>query len=158
MNDAAWQETWRSAEPEPDFAHRVVLELEREERLGAQSLGRRRAATHRRWSPLGILGMAALLLSGAAAASFGAHREPVLVNVAQEDVPTHKTRSEPPRLHLLTPAAPMMPERAAPEAPPFERPLRAVQPEPSVETPRSVPIHYPPCHCSSGAVVCSCVD
>lgn len=158
MSDVPWHVDWRPAEPEPDFARRVVLELERQESRDAQALGRRRAGGHRRWSPLGVLGLAALLLSGAAAASLGARREAVLTSVAQEDAPTEKEPSQPPSLHLLTAPAPMVPERAALEPVQPERPLRVVPFEPSPEAPRQTPIHYPPCHCSSGAVVCSCVD
>jgi hypothetical protein len=155
MSDASWQDDWRPAEPAPDFARRVVLELERQERLGAHTLGRRRASMHRRWSPLGILGVAALLLSGAAAAALGARGEPALANIAQESSPTAKAASATPPLQLVTPRAPMVPERGRPWRPLSARAAPVVA---LPESPRPVPIHYPPCHCSSGAVVCSCVD
>jgi hypothetical protein len=161
MTGASWQDEWRAPEPREDFARRVVLELEREERLGAQAVGRRRAAGVRRVSPLGILGIAALLLSGAAAASLGSRRAAVLDGSAQESAPTEKPASASPRLQLLTPPAPMVPERAVPEPAvpePAAKPARRVVPPLEVQPAPPGPIHYPPCHCSSGAVVCSCVD
>jgi len=156
MSGSPWQDGWRSVEPRPDFARRVVLELEREQRWGAPAVGQRRAALTRRWSPWGLWGLAALLLSGAAAASLAVGRPPVLGHSTVEQAPTQKAWNGSPRLHFAAQRAPMEPEVERPR-PPRVAPVPAV-PTPSARDSAPAPLHFPACHCSSSAIVCSCVD
>lgn len=155
MTESRFEQEWRSAEPLSDFARRVVLEHQLEVQRGLPDRGPRR----KRAAPLVVLGLAALLMSGAAAASLGRRWQPKLHDTTQEGAPIQKPGRAAPRVLLVTSPAPMEPEKA--KEPSRERPpIPATQPqEPAPEAPSPPgPIHYPACHCSSGAVVCSCVD
>lgn len=166
MNDVRWHDDWRPGHPRPDFARRVMTELHRvegdmAEGWGARAMGRRRAVGVRRRSSLAVLALAALLVTGVALGSFkpvwlrAAWFGETLSDTRQEGPPVAKQRGSSVRVELVTPRAPMEPQRrSAPRAVSGEP-----KPAPSVQAPPRVgPIHYPPCHCSSGAVVCSCVD
>jgi hypothetical protein len=166
MNDTRWHDEWRPGHPRPDFAGRVMTELHRIEADAARgwdagAMSRRRAAGVRRGSSLAVLALAALLVTGVALGSFkpvwlrAAWLGETLADTRQEGPPVVKQRENSVRVELVTPRAPMEPQRR-----PARRPSPGeMKPAPAVEAPpRVVPIHYPPCHCSSGAVVCSCVD
>lgn len=167
MTEARWYEDWRPGTARADFARRVMAELahrerEVEEGWGAPALRRRRAWGGRRGSSFAVLGLAAVLVTGAALGSLGSRgqvaiwSEPTLLDAEQEGAPIVKPSRGAVRLELLTERARSEPERARPR--PRAAPPRPAPPPPVEEPPRVVPIHYPPCHCSSGAVVCSCVD
>jgi|GEM_PF-2480044 len=165
MTAFRFEQEWRSAEPAPDFAHRVVLEHERQGRTNSAVMAcasKRPVRQHpvrKHNAPLVVLGLAALLISGAAAASLGPSWLPKLDDTTQEGRPIEKPERPAPRFLLVSSPAPMereqakVPERAVP-AVPKAKPAAPVPEAPA----RPVPIHYPACQCSSGAVVCSCVD
>jgi len=162
MNESSWKHDWRPTVPSPDFARRVVLELQREERWGAQAPGRRRAFGALRGSPLALLSVAALSLAGAALAALGHPLRSEVVEAEQEASPTVKLRSEPLLVHPSTRPAPMEPEPPDRELVELEPSARRKPPTPTAvetapERPR-VPVHIPRCECSTSAVVCSCVD
>jgi len=161
MSNLDWQHDWRAQEPRPDFARRVMDELVRGEEggigWGAPPARQRRAGGSTRVAPIATFAVAALLLTGAALGALGGAR---LAAVELEDVQQESSAIErklpPPRMQLVTRPTSMEPERARAARPPRRAsPPAAVAPAPP---PAPLPIHYPPCHCSSGAVVCSCVD
>lgn len=166
MNDVRWHDDWRPGHPRPDFAGRVITELHRVERdavegWDARAMSRRRAVRVRRGSSLAVLALAALLVTGVALGSLKTEWLRVawfgetLSDTRQEGPPVMKQRESSVRVELVTPRAPMEPQRRSAARAESVEP----KPAPPVEAPRRVvPIHYPPCHCSSGAVVCSCVD
>lgn len=119
MNESSWQRDWRPAEPAPDFARRVLAELERGERSGARAPVARRAFGTRRGSSLVFLGLAAIALSGAALGALGPTLRTDLRETAQESSPTTKQRSEAVPVYASTPPAPIEPEpqRKGPESP-----------------------------------------
>lgn len=155
MTEFHFEQEWRSAEPLSDFARRVVSAHELEMRKGLPAMGR----PQKRVTPLIVLGLAALLISGAAAASLGPWWQPRLDDTTQESAPIEKAERPAPRLLLVSPAAPMEREKAKESSRERPKAPRAEPQDPDPEAPaRPGPIHYPACHCSSGAVVCSCVD
>jgi hypothetical protein len=165
MTQSRWEPEWRTAEPLPDFARRVVLEHERQEHgtLAVTGSARRRYAgkdaARKHTARLVVLGLAALLISGAAAASLGQRWQPRLHDMTQEGAPIEQPERRGPLLLRVSLPAPMerekatVPEHALP-ASPKAKPAGPLPVAPA----RPVPVHYPACHCSSGAVVCSCVD
>ena len=160
MTASRWEQEWRSAEPAPDFAHGVVLEHERQGRRHPVRKHPVRKHPVRKYNaPLVVLGLAALLISGAAAAALGPRWLPKLDDTTQEGMPIEKPDRPAPRFLLVSSPAPMereqtrVPARALPATPKAKAEAR----EPEAPA-RAVPVHYPACHCSSGAVVCSCVD
>lgn len=167
MSDVRWHEDWRPGHPRPDFADRVMTELRRQEEeaeagWGARAESRRRAVVLRRGSSVAVLGLAALLITGVALGSLKpgwlqvAWPRAALTDSAQEGAPISKQLAGPVRLSLTTPPAPMEAERPRARRSAATK-VKPASP-PAAEPPRVVPIHYPPCHCSSGAIVCSCVD